>query len=191
MAGEDAPGAITCLPVTPARFADLEALFGPNGAVQGCWCMYWRRPGKDWDDGVENHRLLAARVGEQPPPGVLAYRDGAAVGWAQIGRREEFGRLAASRHLAAVDAEPVWCINCFFIHRRARRQGVATALLGAAIELATAHGASMIEAYPVDREAAAGADLYTGTPGLFSRFGFVEVARRHPSRPIMRLAVGR
>ena len=29
-------------PLTPDRWADLEALFRPRGAVGGCWCMWWR-----------------------------------------------------------------------------------------------------------------------------------------------------
>ena len=35
-------------PLTPATWADLEALFDLPGAsiVRGCWCMYYRRTGK-------------------------------------------------------------------------------------------------------------------------------------------------
>ena len=29
-------------PLTPERWADLEELFGENGACGGCWCMWWR-----------------------------------------------------------------------------------------------------------------------------------------------------
>ena len=29
-------------PLTPDRWDDLEALFGPRGAYGGCWCMFWR-----------------------------------------------------------------------------------------------------------------------------------------------------
>jgi len=178
---------IECRPLGTERFADLEALFGPNGAVQGCWCMYWRRPGKDWSDNVENHRRLAVRAAGAPPPGLLAYLDGQPVGWVQVGRRTEFERLQRSRNLGPVDDAPAWCVNCFYITRAARGRGVATALLGAAIDLARAEGAAVVEGYPVDRPGSTNADLYTGTPRLFDRFGFVEVARRHPSRPIVRL----
>lgn len=38
-------------PVTPDRWGDLERLFGPLGAVGGCWCMYWRKTGSAWTRG--------------------------------------------------------------------------------------------------------------------------------------------
>jgi hypothetical protein len=35
--------------LTPATWPDLEELFGlPGGSiVRGCWCMYYRKTGKD------------------------------------------------------------------------------------------------------------------------------------------------
>ena len=33
---------ITVHPLTPDRWLDLEAVFGPSGASSGCWCMWWR-----------------------------------------------------------------------------------------------------------------------------------------------------
>jgi GNAT superfamily N-acetyltransferase len=182
-----AGGTLTCRPLTPSRFADLEELFGPNGAVEGCWCMYWRRAGRHWSDNDENHRRLALRAGERPAPGLVGYTEGRAVGWVQVGRRSEFARIEQSRNLGPVDDLPAWCVNCFYIHRSVRRRGVAGALLDAAVVFARDRGAALLEGYPVDRAGASGGDLYTGTPGLFRRAGFVEVARRHPSRPIVRL----
>ncbi len=34
---------IRIAPLTGENWPDLEALFGPRGAVGGCWCMYWRQ----------------------------------------------------------------------------------------------------------------------------------------------------
>ena len=160
---------LTVRPVTADRFGDLEQLFGPNGAVQGCWCMYWRRPGKDWSDNTENHRRLALRVAEAPPPGLLGYLDGRPVGWVQVGPRTEFERLERSRNLGPVDGTPAWCVNCFFIARQARARAWPARLLGGAIELARSYGATVLEGYPVDRAGASSGDLYTGTMGLFTR----------------------
>ena len=36
-------------PLTPERWDDFEALFGPRGACGGCWCMYWRRSAADYE----------------------------------------------------------------------------------------------------------------------------------------------
>src|SRR5690242_5253190 len=33
---------LTIRPLTPDLWPALEDLFGDNGAVGGCWCMYWR-----------------------------------------------------------------------------------------------------------------------------------------------------
>lgn len=179
-------GTLAVRPVTARRFADVEAVFGPNGGVQGCWCMYWRRPG-GWKDNEKNHRRLRVRSAQTPPPGLLGYLQGDPVGWVQVGRRSEFERLERSKALGAIDDQPVWSVNCFFIHRAARRRGVARGLLVAAIEFASAHGASVLEGYPVDGPRKGSTDYYTGTLGLFERAGFIEVARRQPERPIVRL----
>jgi GNAT superfamily N-acetyltransferase len=70
-----------------------------------------------------------------------------------------------------------------------RRKGVTHKLLAEAIAYAQAHGALALEAYPIEpKEGAASPDVYA-YPGLASTYralGFVEVARRSPTRPIMR-----
>ena len=38
-------------PLTPQRWADLERLFGANGACGGCWCMWWRLKRPEFDAG--------------------------------------------------------------------------------------------------------------------------------------------
>jgi hypothetical protein len=51
-------------------------------------------------------------------------------------------------------------------------------------------GARVIEAYPVDsRTRRADMSVYTGLASTFRELGFTEVARRSPTRPIMRLAL--
>ncbi len=179
------PTVLDIHPLTPARWPDVEDLFGPNGAIAGCWCMYWRKAGRD-PYGPDNRSAFHDRVEADPPPGLLAYAGDRAVGWAQVGRREEFVRIERSRHLGPLDDVPVWSLNCFYIRRGYRKRGVARALLDGAIAFAAEHGATTLEAYPVDRPAPSAGDLYTGVPSMFADAGFTEVARRHPSRPVMR-----
>jgi len=51
-------------------------------------------------------------------------------------------------------------------------------------------GARIIEAYPVDSKTRrADMSVYTGLESAFRELGFTEVARRSPTRPIMRLAL--
>jgi len=130
-------------------------------------------------------------------PGLVAYRDGEAVGWVSVGPREDYERLLHSKVLAPVDDRPVWSIVCFVVGRAARGQGVAATLLEAAIDYARDHGATMLEAYPVEvpsgQRIHAG-EVYKGTLSMYERAGFKVVDRRHsnastPVRPIVRRAL--
>lgn len=86
-------------------------------------------------------------------------------------------------------------IVCFVVARKSRGRGVAGELLVAGIDYARAHGARVLEAYPVDVPSGAripSASAYHGTLGMFKRAGFKVVERRRlnatsPIRPIVRL----
>lgn len=127
---------------------------------------------------------LVAYVGEEP------------VGWVSLGPRSGFERLNHSRALAPVDDTPVWSIVCFVVTRRLRGQGMAEALLDAAIAYARARGAVALEAYPIDTSGGRlrPAQVYQGTLSMFERAGFEVVTHRRanrssPVRPIVRLTL--
>src|SRR5438552_11075251 len=69
------PASVRVVPVTPTRWSDLEKLFGPRGACAGCWCMWCRLPGKEFQygKGDGNKRRLRRLVLEGPPPGLIGY----------------------------------------------------------------------------------------------------------------------
>lgn len=183
---------VHCHPVTRERWPDLERLFGERGACAGCWCMWWRLPAAQWraQRGEANRRALENLVRAGPPPGLLAYVDGEPVGWCALAPRADYVRFAKSRTLQPVDAQPVWSVVCFFVARSFRGRGVSATLLAAAAEFARRGDAHILEGYPVDPQARqADAFVYTGLASMFRRAGFVEVARRSPTRPIMRLAL--
>lgn len=175
---------------TPSRWGDLEALFGERGACAGCWCMYWRRKRSVWEKqkGAGNKRALKRVVQQGPPPGVLAYAGGEPVGWCAVAPRADYVVLANSRVLKPVDEQPVWSVTCFFIRRDWRRKGISSKLLAAATKLAKKFGARIVEGYPTDPKNRDQADafMWTGLAGAFTHAGFHEVARRSPTRPIMR-----
>ena len=186
------------LPLTTERFADVAALFEEGGDPKWCWCTYFRIRGQSWANSTPAgnrtflSKLTDRQSAEHPAPGLLGYLDGRAVGWISLGPRMDYDRLAFSKVLAPVDDSPVWSIVCFVVSRKSRGQGVAAALLDAAIAYARDHGASMLEAYPVDlgERRAAAANLYRGTLSMFERAGFRVVARRQWNRsavhPIVR-----
>jgi GNAT superfamily N-acetyltransferase len=179
-------------PLSPNRWTDLVTLFGERGACGGCWCMWWRLSRAQWvkQKGLANQRAFRDVVKSGPPPGLLAYADGEAVGWCALAPRADYPRLANSRILKPVDDEPVWSISCFFVARGFRRKGVTLALLKAAAAYARSQGASLLEGYPCEPKAGyPDVFYYTGLASTFRKVGFREVARRSPSRPIMRLAL--
>jgi GNAT superfamily N-acetyltransferase len=184
-------GELQVHPLKDDRWGDLELLFGKSGAYSGCWCMFWRLSTTEFaaNGNAGNRAALRELTKEKRVPGLLGYRDGNPIGWISLAPREEFGRLQRSPQLKPVDETPVWSIVCFFIDRRHRRTGVASALLRAAVSYAAERGAASLEAYPGEHEPAGTADAaaYMGTVAMFEALGFREVARRAPRRPILRL----
>jgi GNAT superfamily N-acetyltransferase len=177
-------------PLTADRWSDLEALFGSRGACGGCWCMTWRLSRADFvrGKGEGNRKAFRAVVRSGAEPGVLAYAGGEAVGWCAVAPREVYPALGRSRILAPVDDRPVWSVSCLFVTKAFRRSGLSVALIRAAAEHAAAHGAAVVEAYPVEPYSPTmpAPFAWTGTASAFRKAGFTEVARRSRTRPIMR-----
>jgi ribosomal protein S18 acetylase RimI-like enzyme len=66
---------------------------------------------------------------------------------------------------------------------------VARALLAGAIAYARKRGAALLEAYPVDKPRRSNDDsMWFGAKSMYDAAGFIEVARRKPNRPIVRIA---
>jgi GNAT superfamily N-acetyltransferase len=196
----DRPGTIQAAPLTPDRWADLETVFGGGrGDCGRCWCMYWRLPRRDFEAslGASARQLLRARVEAGPPPGLVAYRDGDPVGWVQVGPRADVPQWNGARRLTAPTADApandprVWGVSCFVTRAGCRRQGIATALLAAAIDWARDNGARALDACPVETDGnRPSVALYHGIARAFRAAGFREIARRRPDRPLMRLTLG-
>lgn len=181
--------------LTPERWLDFERLFGKRGAAGGCWCMWWRLPGKEFDagKGEGNRRAMKAIVDAGRVPGLLAYHRGQPVGWCAVAPRAEYVRLERSRILARVDEEVVWSAVCFYVAKSYRRKGVALRLLKAAVEYVRSRGGKIVEGYAVEPKKSSTPDLfaYHGLASMFRSAGFKEVARRSETRPIMRYAIKR
>ncbi|MGH3331502.1 MAG: GNAT family N-acetyltransferase [Nocardioidaceae bacterium] len=86
-------------------------------------------------------------------------------------------------------------MTCFAVEPHARRDGVGTSLLRAAVDFAFAQGARSVEGHPVDVMAlkagrASASAVFTGTLAMFLAAGFTEIGRTFPSRPVMRPVSG-
>ncbi|HWD46853.1 MAG TPA: GNAT family N-acetyltransferase [Actinomycetota bacterium] len=182
-------------PLTPDRWDDLVTLFDRPGDPKGCWCMFYRVRSRDferlWGKGARS--AFRGVVADGPPPGLLAYRDGVPVGWCAVAPRDAYPRILNSRVLRPADDAPAcWAAVCFYVLRSERRDGVAAALLEAAVAFAAEHGAEAVEGYPKDTEGAKrhANEMFVGSMSMFAEAGFSEAARRSPARPIMRRGLG-
>ena len=188
---------IRCVELTPRLWPALEQLFGPRGACAGCWCMWWRveRGGALWDKtrGAPAKRTFKKLVSGGKAHGILAFIGDRPVGWCAFGPREDFPRISTVRAYKGVDTPPgLWSINCFFIDKDHRGQGVARALLAAALAACKRHRAKVIEGYPVDSTVKIGAAFaWTGPRSIFDRRGFREVPTPPTSKPLVRLRLVR
>jgi GNAT superfamily N-acetyltransferase len=191
-----APPRIVVRPLTAARWPDLEAVFAERGCsvARWCWCMYYRQSGKPAPLPAGTTRAQANRAALQrladadPPAGLIGYRGKTPVGWVSLGPRADYAKLERSTVMKPVDDEPVWSVVCFVVPSAYRGQGVAKALLEGAVAWARKRGVRLLEAYPVDKRHPGRDDaLWFGVKSMYDAAGFGEVARRKPTRPVVRL----
>lgn len=187
---------LTIAPLTPDRWPDLEAVLNAKGCsvARGCWCMAYRLSGSTAliQPGMSRAQAyraaLKALVDADKPPGLIGYRGKVPVGWVSIGPREDYARLRRSPVMKPVDEQPVWSVVCFVVPAEYRGQGVAQALLEGAVAYAREQGATLVEAYPVDKSGRSKDDyMWFGAKSMYDKAGFEEVARRKPHRPVVRI----
>lgn len=189
---------ITIAAATADRFADAEHALTGGGDGASCWCQWWMMRAKDFEatTNEERHEMLRRDLTAPIPSGLVAYVDGAPAAWVKVSSRPDQPRLALTRNFQRspepFDDRSVWAVTCFAIRREHRGLGLSARLLDAAVDHARSHGARIVEAYPVDTDAAAKTssnDLYHGALSTFLAAGFVETARPTPTRPIVALTL--
>ena len=189
------------VPVTDAPWDDVRTVFGTRGDPATCWCQYFKVDAATWKVGdvPAFERALCdqteqARAEHGAGPGVLAYESEEPVGWCAIEQRTAYRRILSSPLIEGSPDDPaaddVWFVSCFVVRVGHRRKGVAGALLDGAVTHARAHGARVIEAFPVDAEPRmSSADLYHGPLSVFEAAGFETVARPRERRAVVRLVL--
>ena len=154
--------------------------------------MLWRLTRKQFkaQKGEGNKLAMKTLINSGEVPGILAYHNAKAIGWCAIAPRSSYPALSRSRVLKPIDERACWSVSCFFIEKGYRQKGVSIELLRAATEYARSQGVELVEGYPVEPKAEKNIPpvfAWTGISKAFLQIGFKEVARRSPTRPIMRM----
>jgi GNAT superfamily N-acetyltransferase len=175
---------LTFKPVTKASWTDFETLFNAPGGPKYCWCMVWRRSPEEAHSIPGNQRkpLIKQRVDAGTTIGLLGYLDAVPVAWVSIAPRETYTRIGGRE---AKPEEEIWSLACMYIQRKFRGEGYGNDLIEAAADYARKHGATVLEAYPVDRTSPS--YRFMGFVPAFERLGFTGVGREGSRRHIMRL----
>jgi GNAT superfamily N-acetyltransferase len=174
-------------PLTAAHVDDVKTVTrGTWGSA--CWDLFPRytpaeqralgiaggRPGAAEEKRREALAKLARR--RKNSAGLVAYRGGEPIGFVSLGPRYDFSRVQNSKATPPVDDVAAWVIPCITVRRGHRGQGVAVAMIRAAVEYAAKRGAPAVEAYP-----RAGANrlhddyAFFGTKAMFQKAGFRQI----------------
>ena len=171
---------IEVVAATADRFDDVAIMLGPKKPdANVCWCLSHRVDSKTNNElvGPARGEYVRSLCGRDTGPGVLAYADGEAVGWAAVAPRAELP-FARSRVIPHVDDLPVWSVWCIRVRPGHRGNGVSHPLLAGAVDYARSQGVPAVEGYPVDNRGEK-VDLtmaYVGTRALFEQAGFTKAA---------------
>lgn len=180
-------------PVTPERLDDLALLFGSDKTAEKCSCMWYVISVKEFHDGgAEQNRARFAQLAatEDAPMGVLAYVDGEPRGWCAAGPRERYARAIKTPTYRSKTEDPltdVWLTPCLYVHPDARGTGMTAALLEAAVQLATDHGAEAVDGFPyTNAKRSLSAKTHVGFESTFADCGFEPLRTPSESRVVVR-----
>ena len=173
---------LTFRPVDSDTLPAFESFFRQRGAPNWCWCMAFRRTPHEVKvaNGSNSHRQIVSRIRDGIPVGLLAHDGDEVVGWVSVAPRDTF-RLKGG---PAAEGDDVWSISCFYVPRARRGQGMTRALIAGAVAHARRHGATVVEAYPVDPDSPS--YRHMGFVPVFAEAGFEDLGMTGTRRHVMR-----
>jgi GNAT superfamily N-acetyltransferase len=179
---------LTIKPLAPAlgadflRFFDHErgAAFADNPEWAKCYCHFYQVPRViEWEalTASQNRTAMQARIEVGAMDGFLALDGADVVGWLNAQPRDAlphcFDRLGVDPTPLPCEAFEAAVIVCFLIGPQSRRQGIARALLAAALASFAVRGIRLVDAFPFKSGASErAADHYHGSLSLFLDQGF-------------------
>jgi GNAT superfamily N-acetyltransferase len=188
-------GKLTIRPLTAAHVDDVKTVTrGTWGAT--CWDLFPRYTAKQQREmGIANlgpgtaearRRAALAKLARRRSnsAGLVAYQGKEPIGWVSLGPRFDFTRIENSKATPPVDDVAVWVIPCITVRRGHRGKGVAIAMLRAAVDYASEHGAPAVEGYPrADSKRVHDDFAFFGTEAMFRKAGFRRVRGVLPKLP--------
>ena len=180
-------GKLDIRPLTAARVDDVKAVMrGTWGA--SCWDLFPRYSAAQQRElGITGgppgtaearRRAVLARLARRRKnsAGLMAYRGAEPIGFVSLGPRHDYSVVEKSRAMPPVDDVAVWVIPCITVRRGHRGQGVAVAMIRAAVEYAGKRDAPAVEAYVRAGGKRVHDDYaFFGTRAMFETAGFREV----------------
>jgi ribosomal protein S18 acetylase RimI-like enzyme len=166
------------------HYFDMVA-YADNPNWSKCFCT--ERLVTDYDARTkeQNRELRSALIREAKANGLVAYRLGRVVGWCHAAPKSEL------LNVPGAIAPDVGAIVCFVVAPDQRNQGIATALLDAALAHLRGRGMRSVEAYPILGEISPARWTfanYLGPLSMYVKAGF-EVAERLDGQCIVRRAL--
>ena len=145
-----------------------------NGIFGGCWCIGFHPEGAAKDRTAElNRDRKLTRVGAGTAHAALVFRGHDCLGWCQFGPPGELPRIKSrAAYEKGQTAVPDWRIGCCFVGKGHRRQGVAAAALGGALDMIAALGGGVVEGYPETQGAVPAGFLFNGALSSYEKLGF-------------------
>ena len=186
---------LTIRPLTAAHVDDVKTVMrGTWGST--CWDLFPRYTAAQQRElgitaggpGTAEARRRAALAKlarrRKNSAGLVAYQEGEPIGWISLGPRYDFTPLANSRATPPVDDVAAWVIPCITVLRGHRGQGVAIAMIRAAVDYAGKRGAPAVEAYPRAEGKRVHDDFaFFGTEAMFRKAGFRKIRGVMPRLP--------
>jgi len=164
------------------HYFDMVA-YADNPRWSRCFCMERLVENYDSRTKEQNRAERSELIRSAKSNGLVAYRLGRVVGWCHAAPKSELLNVEGEKD------PKVGAIVCFVVAPDQRRQGVATALLDAALEHLRKRGMTKAEAYPFLGEidpARWAQSNYVGPLSMYVKAGF-EVAEKQGDNAVVRM----
>lgn len=188
-------GKLTIRPLTAAHVDDVKTVMKGTWGTS-CWDLFPRYSaaeqrelgiaggGPGTADARRREVLAKLARRRKNSAGLVAYRGEEPIGFVSLGPRQDYSRVANSKATPPVDDVAAWVIPCITVRRGHRGQGIAVAMIRAAVDYAGKRGAPAVEAHPrVGAKRVHDDFAFFGTKAMFEKAGFRQVRGVLPRLP--------